>query len=68
MLLEQERAANETKEFLRRWGLKGRYIASVCEINEKTLSRFINHKLALTSIQLARLLAYIADYERRNGT
>lgn len=67
MLLEQERAADETREFLSQWGLKGRYVASVCEINEKTFSRFLNHKIVLSSSQLARLLKYRADYEQRNA-
>ena len=67
MLLEQERAADETREFLSQWGLKGRHVASVCEINEKTFSRFLNHKMVLSSSQLARLLKYKTDYEQRNA-
>lgn len=66
MLHEQENLADETKSFLIRWGLKSRYVAEVCDIPERTLSRFVNHKLALSDMQLARLEYYIADYELRN--
>lgn len=66
-LLEQERTADELREFLARWGLKLKYVAGVCEINGKALSRFANHKLALSPAQINRLQSYMSDYERRNS-
>lgn len=66
VLLEQERLANETKDFLQIWGLKGKYVAKMCSISEKVFSSFINHKLTLSPNQMFRLKSYMADYERRN--
>ena len=67
MVTEQEQLANETKAFLVRWGLKAKYVASVCVISQKVFSQFMNHKLALSQNQLNRLMAFISDYERRNS-
>lgn len=66
MLLEQEAVAEQTREFLLRWGLKARFVAKVCGISEKTFSRFLNHKLALSQNHICQLKSYIEDYERRN--
>ena len=65
-MLEQSNVADDTREFLQRWGLKGKFVAATCYIPEQIFSRFVNHKLALTSNQLKRLMEYMADYERRN--
>lgn len=67
MLIEQEQAANDTKVFLMRWGLKAKYVAEVCELSPKVFSQFINHKLALSKNQINRLMGFITDYERRNS-
>lgn len=55
MLLEQEAVAEQTKAFLVRWGLKAKYVAKVCGISEKTFSRFLNHKLALSKDHIIQL-------------
>lgn len=67
MITEQEQLANETKAFLVRWGLKAKYVASVCVISQKVFSQFMNYKLALSQNQLNRLMAFFSDYERRNS-
>lgn len=67
MLQEQESIANATKTFLEKWGLKNMYVAKVCGISEQTLSRFVNHRIALSSERLGRLAKYMADYEKRNS-
>ena len=67
MLTRQDHIANETKAFLQRWGLKQKYVASVCRISPKVLSEFVNHKLALSNKQMDSLTGYILDYERRNS-
>lgn len=67
MLLEQEALANETRTFLKRWGLKGIYVAEICEIHFKTFSRFLNHKVVLSQPQMMRLVSYMNEYQARNG-
>lgn len=67
MLLEQECVAEQTREFLGRWGLKAKYVAKVCGISEKTFSRFLNHKLALSQNHIFQLNNYIENYEQRNS-
>ena len=67
MLLEQEALAEETRVFLKRWGLKGIYVSEVCEIHFKTFSRFLNHKVALSQPQMVRLKAYMHEYQKRNS-
>ncbi len=66
MILEQVSVADETRAFLQRWGLKGKYVAGVCFIPERIFSRFMTHKVALTANQLMRLKNYMFDYEQRN--
>ena len=67
MLQEQESIANETKAFMEKWGLKNMYVAKVYGISDQTLSRFVNHRIALASERLDRLTKYMADYEKRNS-
>ena len=67
MLLEQKCIADQTRDFLMRWGLKSKYVAKVCGISEKTFSRFLNHKLALSQNHIYKLSDYIENYERRNN-
>lgn len=67
MIMEQEQLANQTRAFLMRWGLKAKYVASVCVIRQKVFSQFMNRKLALSQNQLNRLVEFISDYERRNS-
>ena len=68
MLLEQQTIAEQTRDFLVRWGLKSKYVAKVCGISEKTFSRFLNHKLALSQNHICQLTNYIEEYERRNNS
>lgn len=65
-VMEQYQAATQTRDFLTRWGLKQKFVAETCKIPETVFSGFINGKLALSSNQLARVIAYINDYVRRN--
>lgn len=67
MLLEQEALAEETRAFLKRWGLKGIFVSEVCEIHFKTFSRFLNHKIVLSQAQVERLETYMNDYQKRNS-
>lgn len=67
MLREQEQLAAETREFLSRWGLKAKYVAEQVQIDEKSFSKFVNHKLALPDYQVLQLRNYVEDYERRNA-
>lgn len=67
MLLEQQAIADELREFLKQWGLKSCFVAGVCAIHPNTLSRFTNHKVALSDNQLVRLHQYMVDYEKRNS-
>ncbi len=67
MLREQEELAKVTRDFLCRWGLKAKYVASACDISPKILSQFMCFRLALSSSQLCRLQSYIAEYEARNS-
>lgn len=67
MLLEQETLANHTKEFLKRWGLKAKYVAEVCDVSPKVLSQFVNHKMVLSNSQKNRLIHFVTEYERRNS-
>ena len=66
-LEEQRPAANQTRQFLVQWGLKQKYVAAVCQIPESVFSQFLNAQLALSPAQLARLVAYMDDYRRRNS-
>lgn len=66
MLSEQEALADETRAFLKRWGLKGIFVSYVCQIHFKTFSRFLNHKIALSDAQVGRLREYMSDYQKRN--
>lgn len=65
MLTEQEELANRTKTFLDSWGLKAKYVAEVCSIHEKTFSKFVNHRIALSRPQIMRLTGYISEYEEK---
>lgn len=65
MLLEQEKLANETRAFLENYGLKGKYVAGKCGLCPHILSKFINHKIALSQNQLNRLVSFIEEYQRR---
>ena len=49
-MLEQSNVADDTREFLQRWGLKGKFVAATCYIPERIFSRFLNHKTALILI------------------
>lgn len=66
-LFEQYETATDTREFLTQWGLKKKFVASICGIPETVFSKFINGKMALNNQQLARLIAYTDEYIRRNG-
>lgn len=66
MLLEQEAVAEQTKAFLVCWGLKVKFVAGICGISPNILSKFLNHKVALSNKQLHRLTAYMEDYILRN--
>ena len=66
--LEAQRpAADQTKRFLAQWGLKQKYVAAACQIPESVFSQFLNAQLALSPAQLARIMAYLDDYLRRNS-
>lgn len=65
--VEQTGIALQTREFLTRWGLKQKFVAKTCGIPETAFSGFINGKLALSDKQLSRVVAYVNDYEQRNG-
>lgn len=65
-LQSQAQVAEELKAFLCKWGLKGKFVADVCNISEQTLSRFANHRLVLPQNQLIRLTHYMSDYSQRN--
>lgn len=65
-MIEQCNVAEKAKDFLQRWGLKGKFVAATCYIPERIFSRFLNHKTALSSKQLQRLENYMEDYEQRN--
>lgn len=67
MLRDQTEVADRTRLFLQSWGLKGRFVAEQVDIGEKTFSRFINHKLALSNDLLRKLISYMDDYEQRNS-
>lgn len=54
MLLEQEAVAEQTKAFLVCWGLKAKFVAGTCGISPNILSKFLNHKVALSNKQLNR--------------
>lgn len=59
--------ANQTRKFLAQWGLKQKYVAAACQIPESVFSQFLNAQLALSPAQLARIMAYMDDYLRRNS-
>ena len=66
--LEMQRAvADQTKQFLAKWGLKQKYVAAVCQVPEGVFSQFLNEQLVLSPGQLARVVAYMEDYHRRNS-
>ncbi len=65
--MEQYRHMKATQKFLEKWGLKQKYVASVCKISETDISKFLNGKMALSEKQLDRLLTYETDYIRRNS-
>ena len=67
MTQEQVNIANATKAFMEKWGLKNMYVAKVGGISDQTLSRFVNHRIALSSERLGILAKYMEDYERRNS-
>ena len=67
MLLEQERAADETREFLSQSGLKAKFVAEQIRIDRYSLSKFINHRLALSQNQLFALQNFMSDYRQRNS-
>lgn len=66
-ILEQYSAAEKTKAFLTRWGLKSKFVAEACQIPETAFSKFLNNKAALTDKQVERITAYVDDYVRRNS-
>lgn len=66
MLLEQEAVAEQTKAFLVCWGLKAKFVAGTCGISPNILSKFLNHKVALSNKQLNRLTTYMENYILRN--
>ena len=66
-LQEQSQVAKSTRRFLETWGLKQRYVAAACQINERVFSGFLTHRVALSDTQLARVSAYVSDYVRRNS-
>lgn len=66
MLLEQEAVAEQTREFLVHWGLKSKFVAATCGISPNILSKFLNHKIALSNNQLNRLVTYMESYISRN--
>ena len=67
MLLEQERAADETREFLSQSGLKAKFVAEQIRIDRQSLSKFMNHRLALSQNQLFALQNFMNDYRQRNN-
>lgn len=66
-LLEQERAADETREFLTASGLKAKFVAEQVEIDRQTFSKFMCHRLSLSQNQLTALQNYMSDYRHRNN-
>ena len=66
-VMEQCKTAEDIRVFLSKWGLKQKYVAETCQIPEKIFSRFVTGKLALSDKQLSRVVAYVNDYEQRNG-
>ena len=64
---EQCQVATRTRAFFDAWGLKRKYVASVCMLTESTLSKFLSCERTLSAPQLARLTAYMDEYERRNA-
>lgn len=66
-VMEQQATAGKVKSFLTQWGLKQKFVAERCQIQETAFSLFINGKLALSAKQLERVVAYIDDYVRRNS-
>lgn len=66
-VMEQHPIAEQTKEFLGKWGLKQKFVAKTCNIPEPSFSQFVNGSLALSEKQLGRVMAYTSDYIRRNS-
>lgn len=62
---EQIIIANSTKEFLKRFGLKAIFVADSINVKQHIFSKFLCGTRVLTSNQLARLQAFISDYENR---
>lgn len=66
-LLEQERIANELLEFLAKSGLKAKFVAGKIGMSRQTLSKFANHRYALSINQLSALQRFMDEYRQRNG-
>lgn len=66
-VMEQCKTAEDIRVFLSKWGLKQKFVAKTCGIPETAFSRFVTGKLALSDKQIARVVAYMNDYEKRNG-
>lgn len=64
---DQYEVAEQTKEFIDKWGLKKKYVAATCSIPEVVFSSFINGRLALSERQISRIVEYTTDYVRRNS-
>ena len=66
-LMEQYQAAEQTKTFLLKWGLKKSHMAKACNLSADVFSKFLNHRLALGRGQLSTVKGYMNEYVRRNG-
>lgn len=64
---EQYQVVEHTRKFLDTWGLKQKYVASVCQIPEQVFSKFLTCQRTLSAAQLRRVLDYMEDYKRRNN-
>lgn len=64
---EQRNVVERARVFFDTWGLKRKHVASVCKMTESVLSKFLSCQITLSNPQLARLTAYMEDYERRNS-
>jgi len=62
---EQEPLIKRTNNFIKKFGMSKRWLASKVNITEQKFSYFCNSRFALSAKQHNRLVAFLDEFERR---
>ena len=64
-IIEQQPIIKRTQNFIDRYDMKVKYLASKTNIPQNNLSKFISGKAVLYAPQYERLMAFMDEWDRR---